>query len=369
MKEHVTAALLQEVMAAYAFPGTIVSAERYGNGHINDTFCVVCATGAGKKRFILQGLSMTAFPDPHAVMENMVGITAFLRERILENGGDVDRETLTVIPTREGKTCYTASNGQVWRLTHFIENTLCVEIADEKLFEASARSYGRFQYMLRDYPADTLHEPIPHFHDTEDRLKKFLAALQADKMGRAADVRKEIAFILDRRAHCSVAMNALREGKLPLRVTHNDTKLSNVLFDENSGEGVCVIDLDTTMPGLAMYDFGDSIRSGAKRCAEDEAQLHKIRFDLELYEVYTRGFLQGSKGAFTPMELEYLPWGARIISLECGMRFLTDYLEGDRYFRIHYEDQNLRRARTQFKMVTDMEERFDQMQAIVRKYT
>ncbi len=368
MNKNVSQTLLQEVLDAYSFPGEIISVERYGDGHINDTFLVVCATQEGQRRFILQGLSLTAFPEPEAVMENMVGITSFLRKRILENGGDADRETLSVLETKAGKSHFTASNGQVWRMTPFIENTLSLEIASPELFEASARSYGRFQYMLRDYPAHTLHETIARFHDTENRFEKFQAALQADKMGRAESVQEEIDFVLARKEDCSVAVKALREGKLPLRVTHNDTKLGNILFDADSGEGICVIDLDTTMPGLSIYDFGDSIRSGANHNTEDEPDMSKVNFDLELFEVYTRGYLAGGRGFLTPAELEYLPWGAKLMTLECGIRFLTDYLEGDNYFRIRYPEQNLRRTRTQFKLVQDMEAQFTQMQAIVQKY-
>ncbi len=360
--------ILQQALGAYDFPGEVVSCERYGNGHINDTFCVVCTTAEGPRRFILQGLSQTAFPEPEKVMENMAGITSFLRGRILEQGGDPQRETLTLVPTRDGKTHFTARNGQVWRMTPFIENTLALEIANEALFEACARSFGRFQYMLSTYPAATLHETIARFHDTENRFQKFLEALQADRLGRAAGVAEEIAFAMARKDDCSVAVRALAEGKLPLRVTHNDTKLSNILFDEKTGEGVCVIDLDTTMPGLSIYDFGDSIRSGANHCSEDENDLSKVHFDLELFEVYTRGFLQGAQGILTEAELEFLPWGAKLMTLECGIRFLTDYLDGDRYFRIRYPDHNLRRCRVQFQLVKDMEENFAAMQAIVNKY-
>ena len=256
----------------------------------------------------------------------------------------------------------------LWRLTHFVEGTDCFQSATPELFEASARAFGRFQYMLQGYPAETLHETIAKFHDTEDRFQKFLTALNADKMGRAESVSEEVQFVLDRKADCSVALQAQRDGKLPLRVTHNDTKLNNILIDRATGEGICVIDLDTTMPGLSINDFGDSIRFGANHSAEDEKDLSKVNFDIELYEVYTRGFLEGAQGSLTQAELEYLPWGARLMTLECGIRFLTDYLEGDHYFRIHYPDQNLDRCRTQFKLVCDMEGQFDQMAAIVRKH-
>ncbi len=361
---------MNNILAAYDFPETLLGVVRYGQGHINDTYCVVCQPQEGDcVRFILQGLSKAAFPHPEELMENMIGITSFLREKITANGGDAKRETLTLVKTKDGKDFFTDSSGKVWRLTHFVEGTDCCQFATPELFESSARAFGRFQYMLQDYPAETLHETIVKFHDTEDRFQKFLHALNSDKLGRAESVREEIQFVLDREADCSVALQALRDGKLPLRVTHNDTKLNNILIDRTTGEGICVIDLDTTMPGLSINDFGDSIRFGANHSAEDEKDLDKVNFDIELYEVYTRGFLEGAQGSLTPEELEYLPWGARLMTLECGIRFLTDYLEGDHYFRIHYPEQNLDRCRTQFKLVRDMEEQFDQMAAIAKKYT
>jgi len=362
-------AVLSEVLAAYDLPATVLGAVRYGQGHINDTFCVLCQPQEGDCiRFILQGLSSAAFPHPEELMENFIGITSYLREKTIAKGGDPLRETLSLVKTRDGKDFYTDSTGKVWRLTPFIENTDCFQSATPELFEASARAFGRFQYMLQGYPAETLHETIVNFHNTEDRFAKFEAALAADKLDRAKDIQAEIRFVLDRKADCSVALQALRDGKLPLRVTHNDTKLNNILIDRDTHEGICVIDLDTTMPGLSINDFGDSIRFGANHSKEDEKDLSKVNFDIELYEVYTRGFLEGAQGSLTPAELEYLPWGARLMTLECGIRFLTDYLDGDHYFRIHYADQNLDRCRTQFKLVKDMEEQFEEMAAVVAKY-
>ena len=361
-------AMLTKVIAAFDFPATLLGAVRYGSGHINDTFCLVCQPQEGKAiRYILQGLSVAAFPRQEELMENFIGVTSHLRKKILAAGGDVERETLNLVPTREGKPYYTDDTGRVWRLTKYVENTLCLQKATPELFEASARAFGRFQWLLADYPAETLHETIVNFHNTEDRFAKFLAALESDKLGRAGQVQKEIQFVLDRKADCSVALNALREGKLPLRVTHNDTKLNNVLIDEKTQEGVCIIDLDTTMPGLSIYDFGDSIRFGANHCAEDEKDLSKVSFDIELYRRYVRGFLEGAKGGLTEAELEYLPWGAKLMTLECGIRFLTDYLDGDHYFHIHYPGQNLVRCRTQFKLVADMEQQWEQMHQIVKE--
>ena len=363
------APILSEVLEAYRFPQTLLGAVRYGQGHINDTFCVLCQPQEGDcVRFILQGLSSAAFPHPEELMENFIGITSFLRQKIVADGGDPLRETLSLVKTADGKEFYTESQGKVWRLMPFIENTDCFQSATPELFEASARAFGRFQYMLQGYPADTLHETIVNFHNTEDRFAKFLAALEADRMNRAASVQKEIQFVLDRKADCSVALQALRDGRLPLRVTHNDTKLNNILIDRDTHEGICVIDLDTTMPGLSINDFGDSIRFGANHSREDEKDLSKVNFDIGLYEVYTRGFLEGARGSLTAGELEFLPWGARLMTLECGIRFLTDYLDGDHYFRIHYPEQNLDRTRTQFKLVKDMEEQFEAMAAVVAKY-
>ena len=362
------APILKEVLSAYDFPETLLGAVRYGSGHINDTFCLVCQPGEGKAvRFILQGLSRTAFPRQEELMENFIGVTAHLRQKIEAAGGDVLRETLNLVPTREGKLFYTASNGQTWRLMPYVEGTVCLQKATPALFEASARAFGRFQMLLSDYPAETLHEVIVNFHNTEDRFAKFLAALEADKLGRAREVQPEIQFVMDRKADCSVAVSALREGKLPLRVTHNDTKLNNVLMDEKTQEGICVIDLDTTMPGLSIYDFGDSIRFGANHSAEDEKDLSKVNFDIGLYRIYTRGFLEGARGGLTEAELEYLPWGAKLMTMECGIRFLTDYLDGDNYFHIHYPEQNLDRCRTQFKLVSDMEKQWEQMANIVKE--
>ena len=360
---------IPEVMEAYNFPETLLGVVRYGQGHINDTYCVLCQPQEGDCiRYILQGLSLSAFPHPEEVMENMVGITSYLQMKIAENGGDVSRETLTLVKTKEGKDFYKDHFGKVWRLTHFVEGTDCFQSATPELFEASARAFGKFQNMLQGYPADTLHETIVKFHDTEDRLEKLKKAIQGATLTRVAECKAEIEFALAREKDCSVALQALRDGQLPLRVTHNDTKLNNILIDRATGEGICVIDLDTTMPGLAINDFGDSIRFGANHSAEDEKDLRKVNFDIELYESYTRGFLEGARGSLTTVELEYLPWGARLMTLECGIRFLTDYLEGDHYFRIHYAEQNLDRCRTQFKLVKDMEEQFDRMKEIVWKY-
>ena len=361
---------LSEVLQAFDFGAPVVGAVRFGQGHINDTFVVhTQPVDACCRRFILQRMSPAAFKRPDQLMENIIGVTDYLGREIEKNGGDRSREALEVLRTRNGKPYYTDEAGGAWRVYPFIERTICCQSAETpELFAASGRAFGRFQRLLQSYPAETLHETIPHFHDTEDRLAKLKPAVAADKLGRAKDCQREIAFVLEREADCSVALRALRDGELPLRVTHNDTKLNNVLMDEKSGEGVCIIDLDTVMPGLAINDFGDSIRFGANHSAEDETDLGKVNLDVELFSVYTAAFLEGAGGSLTAKEIEYLPWGAKLMTLECGIRFLTDYLEGDVYFHISRPGQNLDRCRTQFKLVSDMEAHWDELMDIVMKY-
>lgn len=361
---------LQEVLGAFDFGAPVVGAIRYGCGHINDTFVVhTQPEDRCCRRFILQRMSAAAFKHPDQLMENIIGVTDFLGEQIKAHGGDRSREAMEVIRPKNGADYYTDSQGGAWRLYPFVEGTICHQAADTpELFAASGRAFGRFQRLLADYPADTLYETIPHFHDTEDRLAKFKAAVAADKLGRARDCRPEIDFVLSREADCSVALNAMREGKLPLRVTHNDTKLNNVLMDDKTGEGMCIIDLDTVMPGLVLYDFGDSIRFGANHCAEDETDLSKVSLDVDLFAVYTKAFLEGTGGSLTNEEIAMLPWGAKLMTLECGIRFLTDYLVGDEYFHISREKHNLDRCRTQFKLVADMEARWAELEAIVAQY-
>ena len=361
---------LQEALGAFDFGAPVVGAIRYGCGHINDTFVVhTQPEDRCCRRFILQRMSSAAFKRPDQLMENIIGVTEFLGREIEKHNGDRSREAMEVVRPKSGQDYYTDSQGGAWRVYPFVEGTVCHQAADTpELFAASGRAFGRFQRLLADYPAGTLYETIPRFHDTEDRLAKFKAAAAADKLGRAKDCQPEIDFVLAREADCSVALNAMREGRLPLRVTHNDTKLNNVLMDDKTGEGMCIIDLDTVMPGLVLYDFGDSIRFGANHSAEDETDLSKVNLDVDLFSAYTAAFLEGTGGSLTNDEIAMLPWGAKLMTLECGIRFLTDYLEGDTYFHISRERQNLDRCRTQFKLVSDMEERWPELEAIVRGY-
>lgn len=359
-----------EVAAQFQTEGGAVEHAPYGNGHINDTFLVVCETGEGRrKRYILQRMNRSIFKMPQQLMENVVNVTEYLRGIIAKRGGNPDRETLNVVKTKDGSNYYLDGQGDYWRMFLFVEQTVCLEkVESAKDFYDSAVAFGNFQKMLSDYPAQTLHETIPNFHNTPSRFSDFRRAVREDKMGRAAQAKEEIEFALAREKDTRVLTDMLEAGELPLRVTHNDTKLNNILFDADTKKAICIIDLDTVMPGLSHYDFGDSIRFGASTGAEDEKDLDKIEMDLSLFEAFTKGYLEGCGGSLTEKEIEMLPMGAKLMTYECGIRFLADFLEGDTYFKIHRDGHNLDRARTQFKLVKDMEDKWADMAAIVEKY-
>lgn len=364
---------MDEVIAAFpiesASNGRLVEKIPYGNGHINDTFRLCCKRPDQKeKSFILQKINRDIFKNPSQLMENVVHITEYLRGIIISQGGDPDRETLNVLQTRDGANYYQDRNNNFWRVFPFIERSLCLEkVEDQKDFYDSAVAFGNFQKMLADFPVETLHETIVNFHNTPSRFQDFKKAIEEGNRERVALAGKEIAFALDREKDTAVLTNLLAEGKLPLRVTHNDTKLNNILFDEDTRKALCVIDLDTIMPGLSMYDFGDSIRFGASTGAEDETDLSKVQLDLSLFEIFTKGYLEGCAGSLTRTEIEMLPMGAKLMTYECGIRFLGDFLTGDHYFKIQRENHNLDRARTQFKLIADMEAKWDEMKAIVQR--
>lgn len=362
--------IMQKIAPAFPIDGILAGVLPYGGGHINDTYAAYYQMDDGSmRRTILQRINTDVFKKPDELMENIQGVTAFLRERIARDGGDPERETLTILPTAQGESYMTDEEGRAWRCYRFVEDTVTYQLVEKpEDFYTVARAFGHFQMQLADYPAHTLHETIPLFHDTPNRYKNFLHALSEDKLGRAAGVEKEIAFVKEREAFTHLFTDLQKSGELPLRVTHNDTKLNNILIDKATGKGLCVIDLDTVMPGLALNDYGDSIRFGASTALEDEQDLSKVSMDLNLFELFTRGFLETAGSVLTDKEIELLPAGAKMMTLECGMRFLTDYLEGDTYFKIHREGHNLDRARTQFKLVADMEQKWEQMQQIVKKY-
>jgi len=302
-------------------------------------------------------------------MQNVERVTSHLRKKIIAAGGDPDRETLNLIPTVDGKTFYRTQDGSYWRAYVFIEGAQTYEAVEnlDHVYNAS-KAFGKFQKLVSDFPPGQLYETIPNFHHTTKRFEAFIEAVERDVKNRAQSVRAEVEFVEKRADDTSVLLDLLDQGKLPERVAHNDTKFNNVMIDSETGEGICVVDLDTVMPGLSLYDFGDSVRSGTNPAAEDERNLSKVCIDLEIFDCFAHGYLDAARDFSTPTEVDYLAFSARLMTFECGIRFLTDHLNGDTYFKIHRENHNLDRCRTQFKMVEDMEERFDQMERIVEKY-
>lgn len=333
-----------------------------GNRHINNTYQV-----GNPPRYVLQKINTAVFTDPEALMKNVVSVTTYLREQISEAGGDPNRETLTYLTTKTGANICRDEEGNYWRMYHFIKDTYSYDSATPQLFADSARAFAKFQRMLSDFPAATLNETIPKFHDTGARLEQLKTAIAENKSGRADSVRSEIDFALSHAEETHIITDAIADGSVPLRVTHNDTKLNNVLFDSKTRNAICVIDLDTVMHGSLLYDYGDALRFGASTAAEDETDLSKVHFDLDLFRAYTQAYLEVLGDRMTKREIELLPMGAKLMTLECGMRFLADHINGDTYFHIHREGHNLDRARTQFKLVSEIEEKTAEMNAVIRE--
>lgn len=335
-------------------------AHPFGDGHINTTYV------DDQKRYILQRINTSIFPDAEKLMGNIQAVTDFVREKVKLAGGDPDRETLTVVPTKSGKPYFTADDGTVWRMYTFIKDSYSVTLSKDtrELYEAG-KAFGRFQCMLSDFPAEKLYESIKNFHNTPWRLENLKKAIADDLAGRVKDVKKEIDFALSREADAHKVVDGIANGEIPLRVTHNDTKLNNVLFDKATDKGLCVIDLDTVMAGSMLYDFGDTLRSGAATAAEDEQNLELVKFDLEAFKAFAEGFLSETLDVLTKREIELLPFSAKLMTYECGCRFLTDHLNGDTYFKIHREGHNLDRARAQFALVQDIERKQSDMKKIV----
>lgn len=348
----------------FAINGNITNIAPYGSGHINSTYLINTDSG---NEYILQKINTSVFKIPYELMENIVGVTNYLQDIIKNQGGDPQREVLNVILTKDGNS-YVLHESGAWRLLTFVANSTTLQMVTcPKDFYYAGKAFGKFTKQLNDYPAETLHETIKNFHNTPVRYQNFEDAVARNISGKADSVQAEIEFVRARKDFCSLFTDKIADGTLPLRVTHNDTKLNNVLFDKDTLLPIAVIDLDTVMPGLSLYDFGDAIRFGTNPADEDEKDLSKVWCDLELFEAFARGYLEECGSLLTKEELKMLPYAGKMLTLECGMRFLADHIAGDVYFKIHRENHNLDRCRTQFKMVEDMEAKQDEMIAIIER--
>lgn len=351
----------KKIIDNFCIDDEIIEIKPYGCGHINDTYLVTCK----KSKYVIQRINHLIFKKPWEVMENIINICDHLKSKVMLYGGNPDRETLTFITAKDG-TYLAKVDGNYYRAYNFVDDAITYQtIENPAHFYSAGKAYGKFQNMLSDFGADRLHETIENFHNTEDRFFKFQTAVSENKAGRKDQVKEEIDFVIKRQDKYGVIVDLLKENKIPLRVTHNDTKLNNVLMDGKTGEAICVIDLDTVMPSTLLCDFGDAIRFGTNTADEDEKDLSKVNFDINLFEQFAKGFLEEMKDSITKTEVEYLPFSAILLTLECGIRFLTDHLDGDVYFKTHRENHNLDRARTQFKLAFEMEKKEQEMKEII----
>jgi Ser/Thr protein kinase RdoA (MazF antagonist) len=360
---------LKEIFGLFTADGTFLNGEPYGSGHIHDTFRIETAERE-KDDYILQRINNRIFKNVPELQDNIERVTNHLREKLRSiPGSDIKRECLTLIPSLDGKSWIVDNEGSYWRMYIFISNHFSYNIVDNagKAFEGG-KAIGRFQAMLADLPGKPLHETIPFFHDIERRLETFEKSIKKNSLNRVEKVGTEIEFVLQRAEVMKIIVRLGKAGKIPVRITHNDTKFNNILLDQND-KALCVIDLDTVMPGYVHYDFGDAIRTVANIAEEDEKELSKIEMDINLFEAYSKGYLSETKETLNEVEKEHLAFAPRLITYTIAVRFLTDYIDGDQYFKIHHQHHNLQRARAQFKLIKSMEEQYEAMQGIIRKLT
>ncbi len=358
----------KQILDHFQIDGELIYCNPYGAGHINTTYmiCYLHET-TPPVRYILQKINTNIFAHPEALLQNISLVTNFIKNEIQINGGDINRETLSLIPAKSGAP-FVKFEDHYYRVYNFIEYATCYQQATPELFYASAKAFGRFAKQLDGFDAALIEDTIINFHNTVSRFHNFTIALEQDTCNRVNEVTAETAFIHARETFCSIVLDEIEAGSIPLRVCHNDTKLNNVMIDNSTLEGICVIDLDTVMQGSLLYDFGDSIRFGASSAAEDEENLDLVYCDLEKFDLFVKGYLEECHSILSAKELELLPQAAILLTFECGIRFLTDYLNGDTYFKVHKPYHNLIRARNQFKLVADMESNLTQMSEIIEKH-
>lgn len=358
---------IKHVLKQFKFEGKFMNVEELTSGNINNTFRLFYATpDGGQKEYILQQINTYAFKKPEEVMSNMARVTAHIEKAVIGAGENPDRRVLHLVSTKGGSWMYRDNENRCWRAYNFIDHARAYD-RPEKLehFQECGRAFGEFQKMLFDFPAEELYETIPNFHNTRKRFYDFVAAIAEDKGGRVRFLEEEIDFFFDRRKMMSQVVGMIERDEIPLRVTHNDTKMNNVMIDEESGKALCVIDLDTVMPGSVLYDYGDAVRFGASTAAEDEPDTSKIALDMDLFRAFTKGFISEVKGSLTENEMKMLPLGVKIMTCELAMRFLTDYIDGDLYFKVRSPEHNLIRAHAQMKLLEDVETKYEQMCAVI----
>ena len=360
---------LKDIFELFVADGTFLNGEPYGSGHIHDTFRIETVE-RDKDDYILQRLNNKIFKNIPELQHNIERVTVHLRNKLRTMpGSDIKRECLSLIPSRDGKSWIIDGEGNYWRMYIFISNHHSYNVVDspDKAFEGG-KAIGRFQAMLSDMPGGPLFETIPWFHNIEKRLQTFNIKISENPAGRVKSVAEEIDQIHKRAEEMKIILKLGDEGKIPLRITHNDTKFNNILLDEND-KALCVIDLDTVMPGYVHYDFGDSIRTAANTASEDENDLSRIRMDINLFKAYSEGYLSETAGTLNDVEKEFLAFAPRLITYTIALRFLTDFIDGDHYFKIHHEFHNLQRARAQLQLVKSMEGQYEDMKRIIRKLT
>lgn len=359
----------KDIASAFQCSGRYLGEEPYGSGHINDTYKVSFNNGGKDVHYIHQRINKNIFQNIPGLMENIGRVTRHQRKKFEEAGADdLGRRVLTLVPTVDGADYFVDAHGDFWRTYVFIEDAVGIDVVEntDQAYEA-AKAFGEFQCQLSDLP-DRLHETIPGFHHTRSRFNTLKSAIESDLHGRVSDVKAEIEFAMVREAMVDVVIDLMATGEIPERVTHNDTKLNNVLIDIATNKGMCVIDLDTVMPGSVLYDFGDMIRTTTTTAVEDERDLSAVEMDINYFEALVKGYLETASGFLVPKERELLAFSGKLITFEIGLRFLTDYLQGDVYFKTHRDGQNIDRCRKQFKMVESMERQMDAMQRIVETY-
>lgn len=357
---------IESVASNFTPDGRLIKSKPFGSGHINDTFSLKYQTDGGEKRYILQRINRQIFKKPAAMMENIRRVTTHIRRKLRSQGVEAAERQLTVIDTHDGAACFEDNRGNYWRLYNKIEEAVTYNTLDsaEMAYEV-ARMFGWFQRMLTDLPGAQLHETIPDFHTIPKRLKDFESILQRDPCNRAREAVAEIDFVLENAGICDVLLNLVGEGKIPIRIAHNDAKINNVMLDAGTHKGVCVIDLDTVMPGLSLYDFGDMVRTAANPAAEDERDLSKVTMQISRFEMLAKGFAEETHSFLTPAEKKYPAFFGKLITFEQMIRFLADHLAGDVYYKVRREGHNLDRSRTQMKLVQSIIEQEEVMNEVV----